>query len=81
MSETLTLDQCEQVYMDGCADEISGDVEAPMGHFYRVGRFIVTTDSQGFHSLSEYADEETAHYEFEQAAVAYAEWDSWNDDA
>ena len=42
------LDACEAFYMNGLTDEQVGDVETT-GHFYRVDRFVVETDSLGFH--------------------------------
>lgn len=66
------LDALESFYMNGSADEQDGDADT-FGHFYRVDRWIVWTDSQGFHDVSTYATEEIAHHEFEQASIAYAE--------
>lgn len=43
----LILDACEAFYMNGQADEICGDVET-FGHYYRIDRWIVRADSQGF---------------------------------
>jgi hypothetical protein len=73
--EILTVrEACEAYYMSGFADEESGDVEAPTGHFYRVGRYLVTTDSQGFHSWDRYATERDAETAFGDADCEYAEW-------
>jgi len=53
------LDACEAFYMNGLADEQVCDVRSAQeglpacwettGHFYRVDRFVVETDSLGFH--------------------------------
>lgn len=56
------LDACEAFYMNGMDDEQVGDVDTT-GHFYRVDRFIVATDSQGFHTC----------HTFETVAEAEAE--------
>lgn len=56
------LDACEAFYMNGCADEVIGDVDT-IGHFYRVDRFIVATDSQGFHTCHTFETVEEASAE------------------
>lgn len=72
------LEALEAFYMSGSADEVSGNVEAPTGHFYRVDRWIVTTDSQGFKSVTEHDTEITATYGFDVLESAYAEWDGYD---
>lgn len=42
------LETLEEIYLNGFADDVTGDVEAPCGHAYRVARSVVVTDSQGF---------------------------------
>lgn len=58
------LDACEAFYMSGSADEVSGDVDTYV-HFYRVHRWIVRTDSQGFRELDTYNTEADAREAFE----------------
>lgn len=72
---TTVLEACEALYMDGCADEFSGDMQSPIGYFYRVARWIVVTNSQGFHDLRSYESEEEAKEEFNKLDEVYAEWD------
>ncbi len=57
------LAACEAFYGHGFSDEITGDVDGP-GHYYRVARWIVTTDSQGFSYLASFDDEATARATF-----------------
>jgi hypothetical protein len=71
-----TLAWAEEHFMNGMADEVSGNMDAPTGHFYRVERWIVTTNSQGFSDIDEYADWFTAHCEFESRDEKYGEWDN-----
>lgn len=71
--ETL-MDALEAFYLSGCPDEESGDVESPTGHFYRVDRWIVTTDSQGFKEIDDHLSEESAKRTFENLENEYAEW-------
>ena len=73
-SAESTLAVLEEIYMNGCADEVSGDVDAPSGHFYRVGRYIVFTDSQGFRNLFSYATTDLAKQDFEYYDREYARW-------
>jgi hypothetical protein len=68
------LEACEVYYMHGFADEYDGDVDAPTGHFYRVGRYLVTTDSQGFRDLAEYQTEREAETAYGDASDEYSEW-------
>lgn len=68
------LDYCEEVYGTGFADELSGDVEAPTGHFYRVGRHIVVTDSQGFKYLSDHGSVGKAQSFFSELEDQYDAW-------
>ncbi|MBA3351734.1 MAG: hypothetical protein H0U23_04800, partial [Blastocatellia bacterium] len=58
------LNACEAYYMNGCFDELSGDSEAPTGHFYRIHRFIVTTFSDGSRYLNTLDNEDEATKEF-----------------
>ena len=65
------LDALESFYMNGGADETSGDVET-FGHFYRVHRWIVWTDSQGFHDVDTYDTEVEAIAWFAKYDAEYA---------
>lgn len=60
------LDACEAYYGHGFSDEQCGTVDYGPGHFYRVARWIVQTDSQGFHYLHEYPSESEAMAAFAQ---------------
>jgi hypothetical protein len=72
----LERSELEDIYMDGMADEVSGNVEAPTGHFYRVGAQIVTTDSQGFVSVENFDSEGQAVAEFSIRDDEFSAWDS-----
>lgn len=61
-------------YMNGSADDQSGDVEAPTGHFYRVHRWIVTTDSQGFEHIEALDTEAEAIEAFTLLDNEYSQW-------
>ena len=73
---TRTKAQLEEIFMNGFADEVSGDVESPMGHFYRVENQIMFTDSQGFSEVSNFKNEETAQKAFMEIDVEYSSWKS-----
>lgn len=68
------LDACETCWANGASDEHDGDAESPQGHFYRVDRWIVTTNSQGFKSIEEYANCTDAHDAFDATQHDYSEW-------
>lgn len=68
------LDACETFYTNGMYDQISGDVEAPTGHFYRVDRWIVSTNSQGHSEAITYANESEAIQAFRELDRQYYEW-------
>ena len=68
------IQACESFYMNGCADAVDGDVESPTGHFYRVHRWIVTTDNYGFKEIETYDTETEAIVAFEQRADEYTQW-------
>jgi len=70
------LEACEANYLNGIYDDVSGDVEAPCGHFYIIERWIVVTDSQGFTNLHWFDNREEAEKAFEKLDEAYAEWDN-----
>lgn len=65
----------EVFYMNGSTDEFGGDVEAPTGHFYRVDRWIVITDSQGFHQIVTANNEDDAKREFVKLQNDFDVWD------
>lgn len=65
------LEACEAFYGHGFSDDSDGDVET-FGHFYRVHRWIVWTDSQGFHDLETYDTEEDAVKSFGNYSRDYA---------
>lgn len=76
---STVLEACEALYLSGTPDDVSGNVEAPCGHFYRVARWIVTTDSQGFTDLNTYQDESEALEAFERLSEEYQKWDDSED--
>jgi len=71
---------CENFYMNGVADDVSGHVDAPTGHFYRVDRWIVTTNDQGFKSLTTFDKPEEAEVHFDHANEEYMHWDEVDTD-
>jgi hypothetical protein len=76
------LDACEVIYANGCSDECAGDMAYGIGHVYRVSRWLVFTDSQGFRTLEEYRSERAAKRAFAEAEkqTAYDEDDAAYDD-
>lgn len=68
----MLLAACEAFMLNGCADESSGDADT-FGHFYRVHRWIVWTDSQGFHDVETYDNEDEAHEAFEKYESEWAD--------
>lgn len=69
------LEACEEFYGSGFADSVSGEVESPTGHFYRVHRWIVQTNSEGFTELNTFDSEYEAIKEFEILERDYCAWD------
>jgi hypothetical protein len=69
------LEALEAFYGNGFADEVSGDVDSPVGHFYRVDRWIVSTDSRGFRDVWNYANIAEAKREFQLLDEEYSKWD------
>lgn len=59
------LDACEAYWGHGLADDACGEVEF-RGHAYRVDRWIVETNDQGFHRTRTYPNEQRAHAAFER---------------
>lgn len=68
------IDALEDFYMNGFQDESSGDVDCQTGHFYRVNRWIVTTNTQGFHDMWSFESVAEAIKEFQKLEAEYAEW-------
>jgi hypothetical protein len=68
------LDACEAFYMNGTPDELSGDVDSPTGHFYRVARWIVQCDTLGFKHLLTFKDDAEAQAEFQKLDKTYGDW-------
>lgn len=61
----------DTIYGHGGADEEAGDVDF-LGHFIRVGAFILSTDSTGFRTLTEYETEGEAEAAIAEVAEAEA---------
>jgi len=57
------LEALECFYLSGFQDEVCGTVES-LGHYYRVSRWIVQTDSQGFHNVMTFATDKEAAIAF-----------------
>lgn len=59
----MLLASLEAFSLNGSADEENGEADT-FGHFYRVHRWIVWTDSQGFKDVETYDNEDEAHEAF-----------------
>jgi hypothetical protein len=57
--QSATLAACEVFYGHGFSDDSLGSVE-DFGHYYRVSRWTVATDSRGFTDLTEHGSEAEA---------------------
>lgn len=68
------LAACEAFYGHGFADAVGGDVESPTGHFFRVHRWIVVTDSQGFADLEAFDSEGEAVARFATLESMFSDW-------
>jgi hypothetical protein len=66
--------------LSGGADEDGGDVESPTGWFARLGRNIVTADSQGFVYRNRFASVSDARVCFAALASEYAAWADEDED-
>jgi hypothetical protein len=64
----------EFFYMNGSADGNTGNVESGIGHVYRVHRWLVITDSQGFQDIETYDTESEAEVAFESYEREYIQW-------
>src|SRR4029077_2186483 len=70
------MDALEAFYGHGMTDEMSGNVECPStGHFYRVDRWIVTTDDRGFRADWIYGTIAEAQSEFQKLEDEFSKWD------
>ena len=74
LRHTHTLKELEEFYGNGFTDEVSGDVESPTGHFYRVGIQIVVTDQFGFNYVSAYRSAMLASLAFAKMEEEYSSW-------
>lgn len=73
----MTLEELEETFMNGFADDVTGDTDSgPIGHVYRVGRYLVFTTSTGAHDVHEYDQVEKAVDSFNEYAAEYEEWES-----
>lgn len=69
-------DALEAFYGHGFADESGGNVDCnATGHYYRVDRWIVTTDDRGFHDIWIYGSIGEAQSEFQKLEEEFAKWD------
>lgn len=68
------LASLEAYYMNGMADAEAGNVDADTGHFYRVERWIVRTDTQGFHTIEAYDTVAEAISDFLKREEEYCKW-------
>lgn len=50
----------ETFYGHGFPDDQLGDADGPVGHVYRVDRWLVSTDEHGNHDVQEYDTEAAA---------------------
>lgn len=64
------IETCEEFWSHGASDESSGDADT-FGHFYRVDRWIVWTDSQGFNTLETFETEGEAEAAFSKHETEY----------
>jgi hypothetical protein len=70
----MRLAELENLFMNGFADDETGDVDSPTGHVYRVGRWLVHTDSSGFHTVFPYTAEADATEAFARIDTEFSEW-------
>jgi hypothetical protein len=72
----MTLEELEDVYMNGFADEVTGATEhGPVNHIYRVGNQLVETTSTGAQYVVEYETEADAVREFGLLEELYNRWE------
>ena len=70
------LEALETFYGHGTADEVSGDVDSNVGHFYRVDRWIVVTNDRGSRDVWNYGSIAEAQKEFQLLEDEFSKWDS-----
>jgi hypothetical protein len=68
----MLLAALQEFSLNGCDDGSSGDTDS-YGHFYRVHRWIVWTDSAGFHDIETYDNEDGAIKAFEKYEHEYSD--------
>ena len=61
----LLLAALEAISLNGFDDESGGNVEYSVGYFYRVGKWIVTIDNQGFKDIETFEDQSAAEHAFQ----------------
>lgn len=73
----ILLAALETIYMHGgvSSEDIGGDSEAPTGHFYRIERWIVSVDSQGFKDLTSFDTLAEAEDAFANLEDEFSKWD------
>ena len=69
------MDALEAHYGHGFTDEMSGNVDSPVGHFYRVDRWIVVTNDRGFRDVWNYGSITEAKTEFQLLEDEFSKWD------
>lgn len=78
-ASTHLHDAILSLWMHGVADEASGDVEAPTGHFFRVARWIQTQDERGNGNIRTFSSEAEAKQAFQDKESEFALWDGEGD--
>lgn len=68
------LDALETFYMNGFPDDVTGDVDSPNGHVYRVARWIVRTDDRGFKNVEAHDTEAEAIHQMIRENDEYSLW-------
>lgn len=72
MDISTVLQACEAHYLNGFADDITGDTDW-IGHYYRVDRWIVETTPTGVNILHTFATVEDAISTIQEIENDYAE--------
>jgi hypothetical protein len=73
------LRACEAFYGHGFSDDQLGDADG-FGHYYRVSRWTVETDSRGFSAVTEHGSEREAIEWWQTLEDEYAEWSGPQED-
>lgn len=71
-----TLRACECIHAHGGVDAESGTVDASTGFFYRIDRWMVVVDQQGFLHLLTYETEDECRRAFNALDDEYSDWDN-----